>query len=194
MNIFGTSLKRYYKYIIFLIAIVGVGIISGFIYFNVVKENIVIDLEKELLSMTFSNNNLVYHFIVLSILCFSTFLILGIVFGLFVYFYEAMSAGFVLGALFSYFGISGFIYGVLHVLIFKSVFIALFSLILIKIINLSKNIVGYFLLKKDSSIKDAAVSNFITLIKYCFFIILNDLFLVFFGNKIISIFSFLIEG
>ena len=193
MNLIRTSLKKYYKYIIFFISVLAVGLLSGFIYFNLVKGNIVIDLEKELLQMNFSANNMLYHIIILSILCFAVFWVLGIVLGMFLFFYEAMSIGFILGAYFSYFGVSGMIYGLIYSLIFKSIFIILFSVILIKAISFTKNMIGYFLLKKDSSFKNIAINNFITIIKYCFFIIVNDLFLILLGNKIISIFSFLIE-
>lgn len=193
MNYVWTSLKKHHKIMLFLIIVLVVGLISGFIYFNLVKENIVINLKDELLNLDFNLNNFIFHGIVLSIIILFSFLIIGNVFGLFVYFYEAMSIGFILGSFFSYYGFSGFVYGIIYCFLFKIVYLICLTLILVKVFNLTKNIVGYFLLKKDGVLKELAISNFITIIKLFFVIICSDIFLLFLGNNIMQIFGFLIE-
>ena len=93
-----TSFNKSKKIILFLFIIFIIGLISGFIYFNLIKESIVIDLKAELFDLTLSFSNLIFHCIVLSIIVIFSFMLIGTFCGLFVYFYEAMSIGFVISA------------------------------------------------------------------------------------------------
>jgi len=187
-----TSFKKHHKLLLFLSIVFIIGLFSGFIYFNVVKDSVLINLKDELFSLTFNSNNFVFHSIVLSIVIIFSFLAIGSILGLFIYFYEAMSVGFILGAFFSYYGVSGFVYGIIYNLIFKILYLLCFTVILIKAFNFSKNVIGYFLLKKDGSLKNLAISNFISIIKFLLIIILNDILLLLIGNNLIEMFGFLI--
>lgn len=192
MKNFRTSLKKHYKFIIFLCVLFIIGLVSGLIYFNVINDNLVIDLEKELLNINFAGNNLVYHVIILGILLFTTFLIFGVSLGLFIYFYEVMSIGFMIGAFFYFFGLSGLFYGIIYALVFKGLYLLLFSYLLLKLINVSKNIVGYFVLRKENNLKISAINNFVIVIFISVIILVNDIILILIGDKIMSIFTFLI--
>lgn len=188
-----TSLKKHYKLLIFLLIIFIIGLISGFIYFNLINDNIVINLKEELLSLAYNTDNFIFHSIILSLIIIFSFLLIGSLFGLFIYFYEGMSIGFIFGAFLSFYNVSGFIYGLFYCLIFKVVYVLCFTVILIKVLNFSKNIIGYFILKKDMGLRNVAIDNFVAIIKCLFLILINDIILLFMGDNLISIFSFLIS-
>ena len=192
MKNFRTSLKKHYKFIIFLCVLFIIGLVRGLGYFNVINDNLVIDLEKELLNINFAGNNLVSHVIILGILLFTTFLIFGVSLGLFIYFYEVMSIGFIIGAFFNFFNLSGLFYGIIYALVFKGLYLLLFSYLLLKLINVSKNIVGYFVLRKENNLKISAINNFVIVIFISVIILVNDIILILIGDKIMSIFTFLI--
>ena len=118
--------------------------------------------------------------------------VIGSLFSLFLYFYEALSIGFIFAAFFSLEGVSGLFYVLIYVILFKTVYIIFISLILIKSFNVSRNIIGYFVLKKEANLKNLAANNFIDIIKYSVVVLIYDIFLTFLGNNVLSIFSFLI--
>ncbi len=191
MNRVWTSLKKYRKWFLFLNSIFVIGIIAGFIYFNKVNNNIVINFQENLLDIEF-NSNIIYHIIFLAVVIFFSLFVIGSAIGLFLYFYEALSIGFIFGAFFSAAGFTGFLYSLIYVVVFRLVYIFLLSFILIRSFNLSRNIIGYFVLKKENSLKNLAISNFLAIIKCSGIILLYDLFAHFLGNSILSIFDFLI--
>lgn len=186
-----TSLYKARKSLIFLGIIFLIGLLVGIIYFGKVNDTIVSNIQENLLNTHF-NSNIQYHIIFFSIIIFFSFCGLGASIGLFLYFYEALSIGFVLATYFSVGGFSELIFAIIYVILYKFVYVLLLSLILIKSLNLSKNILGYFILKKDCDLKNMAITNFLIIIKYCFIAIIYDIFLEFFGNSILGIFNFLI--
>lgn len=186
-----TSLKKHKNIFFFLSIIIFIGIISGFIYFYKVNDSIIINLKTNLTNLSFESN-IIFHIIFLAIILFFSLLIIGPFIGIFFAFYEALSIGFVFGVYYSTMGLSGLMYSVMYILLYKTVYLLLLTKILVASFAVSRNIVGYFLFKKENSLKDSAISNFLVIIKYSIIILLYDLFLIFFGNNIISIFNFLI--
>jgi len=193
MKTIRTSLKKYNKIILFLVIIFLIGLVSGGIYFSLTQESIVIDLEKELLNLSYSSNNMVFHVVILSLIVISSFFVIGNVVGWFIYFYEAMSIGFMISSYLTYFGIKGVLFAFLYTLIFKLVYVISLTIVLIKLFYFSKNIIGYILLKKDSYLKESAVANFIMVIKMFGIIFISDILLVFTGEYLTNLFSFLIS-
>lgn len=191
MKMLWTSLKKYKKSILFINIIFLLGLISGFIYFYMVKDSIVLNLQEELLNVQFSSN-ILYHIVFLAVIFLFSYLGLGVFIGLFLYFYEALSVGFVLATYFSLAGLSGVLYAIIYVTLFKTFYIFLMSLILIKTIKLVKSIIGYFMLHKDSNMKDSILISSVNITKYIIIILVYDIFLIFLGNQILSIFNFLI--
>jgi len=191
MRLSWTSLKKRKKAMLFLSILFILGLVSGFIYFNKINDTIVINLQEKLLDIKF-NSNIWFHIIFLALIFFFSALLIGSLFGLFVYFYESLSIGFIIGVYFSYGGLAGVMYSIIYVLIYKAFYIFFLSVILIKTFDIGRNLIGYFVFKKDDELKNKVIINFILIIKLALFIIIYDLFLTFFGNNILSIFSFLI--
>lgn len=191
MKMLWTSLKKHKKSMLFINIIFLLGLISGIIYFYMVKDSIVLNLQEELLNVQFSSN-ILYHIIFLAVIFLFSYLGLGVFIGLFLYFYEALSIGFVLATYFSLAGLSGVLYAIIYVTLFKAFYIFLMSLVLIKTFKLVKSIIGYFVLHKDSDMKDSILISSVNIAKYIIIILVYDIFLIFLGNQILSIFNFLI--
>lgn len=193
MKIIGTSFKKYNKIILFLMIIFFIGLVSGGIYFSLTQESIVIDLEKELLNLGYNSNHMIFHIVILSLIIVSSFLVIGNVVGWFIYFYEAMSIGFMISSYLTYFGVSGAMFALLYTLIFKLVYVVSLTIILVKLFYFSKNIIGYLLLNKDNYLKESAIANLSIVIKMVGIIFISDILLVFTGEYITNLFSFLIS-
>lgn len=170
-----------------------IGLVSGGIYFSLTQESIVIDLEKELLNLGYNSNHMIFHIVILSLIIVSSFLVIGNVVGWFIYFYEAMSIGFMISSYLTYFGVSGAMFALLYTLIFKLVYVVSLTIILVKLFYFSKNIIGYLLLNKDNYLKESAIANLSIVIKMVGIIFISDILLVFTGEYITNLFSFLIS-
>lgn len=186
-----TSVNRNKNTLLFLNIIFVIGIICGFIYFNYLESEIFINLEKAITNINF-NSNLFYHIIFISVIFLFSILFLGPLIGLFLYFYEAISIGFIIHVFYYYSGISGVIYSVLYVFLFKFIYIVFFAFILLKSMKIFKNVIAFFILKKYDEIKKIIISNYISILKYSVIIFVYDIFIQFCGNSILKIFSFLI--
>ena len=193
MDYLWTSLKKYHKLILFLSIILLIGFVSGFIYFSFVKNDIVIDLKSELFNLEYNWINILYHGIILAIIILFSCFIIGNFIGFFVLFFEAMSIGFLLNSFLINYGISGLIYGIIYFLLFKVAYLLCLMILLINLIYLTKNIIGYFLLKKDGDLKELAIKCFLKALKMLGIIMIIDLFLLIVGKNIIGLFSFLIS-
>ena len=180
MKMLWTSLKKHKKSMLFINIIFLLGLISGIIYFYMVKDSIVLNLQEELLNVQFSSN-ILYHIIFLAVIFLFSYLGLGV-----------LSIGFVLATYFSLAGLSGVLYAIIYVTLFKAFYIFLMSLVLIKTFKLVKSIIGYFVLHKDSDMKDSILISSVNIAKYIIIILVYDIFLIFLGNQILSIFNFLI--
>jgi len=188
---FWTSLKKHKKMVLFLNIIFIIGLIVGFVYFYYVKDEIIVNIKDDIIHTSFSSN-IKYHIAFLSLILFFNLLLLGPFLGVFLFFYEAFSIGFIFAVFFSFGGVSGFIYAMVYILIFKLLYVILLDFILIKSFLFLKNYVGYFLLKKDSMLKTYASKNYLSVFKYSVSVIFVDSLVELLGNSILGMFSFLI--
>lgn len=186
-----TSLKQRKNTIVFLLIIALIAIFCGVLYFYKVNNTIIANLKLDFTNINFSSN-IIYHVIFLSVILFFSFCIIGAILGLFLFFYEFLSIGFLASLFFSSFGVSGIIYCVIFIILYKMLYIICLSQIFINSLYLSKNILGFFLLKKDNDLKKSAIVSFSTIIKYSVFLLLYDFFLSLCGNVLLGIFDFLI--
>lgn len=186
-----TSFKMNKNKIIFFTAFSLIAFICGILYFNKVNDTIVVNLNLDLININFSSN-ILYHIIFVAVIMFFSFCIAGSIIGLFLYFYEILSIGFIFSLFSSSYGISGIIYIIIFIILYKTVYIFCLSKIVINSLYLSKHILGYFLLKKDEDLKKSVLTTFSTIIKYSIVLFLYDLFLIICGNYILDIFDFLI--
>ena len=177
----------------FILSLALIALIIGFIIFqnqsSEIKEGVINKVSE--LSMTLTNNNqnsIIFHLAILSILTLLSLIIIGLPLSISYYFYEFVSIGYLLASLFEYKKFSGLLFGTIFIIINKLVFIIFFTYFLINVINYTKKYIKNFKVNKKELI--------INYLYKCFFVIiivfLNDIILSYIGNKISSVFIFLL--
>lgn len=179
----------------FLISLFILGILIGlYIYIiqpDVTKSSIISELSNLSTTLKTNQNNFIFHLIILSVLTILSLFIIGIPLMLFYLFYEGISIGFLIAGFIHYKKISGLIYGLVFILVNKIVFYLILIYILVNALKFSKKL--YKALKnKDYKVYELV---FLQLLKNGFvfiIIIIFDVFIYFFGNKILAYFLFLL--
>ncbi len=181
-NMIISYFKRRKYLLIFLSVIFIIGFLFGiFIYYNNGINLNNIDLKNDLINNQY--NNIVYHLLIISIICLISFTIIGYFGAIFYFFYEGMAISFTFSYLLNYYGFKGLILIILYNLIFKLLYLILLLLILIKLFDIIKNIIYYLFFKKSVNIFNSIKSIFII----SFIIFLNDLFLFVISKIILKI-------
>lgn len=190
------AIKKYFikkKYIILFIGILFIiGIISGLLFsipnISFLKEHVnyyTINIQNQ------SYNYLLIHFFLLVVGFSLSFIGFGIPLICTMIFYEGLTYGFLIGMFTSIYGISGFLFSGIFFLITKGIFIFLLSIFFLKCVEIMRKMFGKFIYKTNP------FPDIFPYIKSCGYIllltILIDIFIIILGNKIISIFHFLIS-
>ncbi|MDD4187443.1 MAG: stage II sporulation protein M [Bacilli bacterium] len=194
MSFFGTSPNKYL--IKFLLSLLIIGVLVGiYVYLkqpNLVKTSIINELTmlNDILKNT-NQNNFIYHILLLSLIIFLSIIIIGLPFILFYLFYEGISIGFLIASFFHYQKISGLLYSLIFTLINKLIIYVALIYILIITINYSKKVV-LSIKRKDYKIYEYLFTHLVRMIFICLIILIYDIFIYFFGNKILLYFIFLL--
>ncbi len=177
----------------FILSLAIVSVIVGIILYNnqalELKNSIIQELGNINNQISSTNqNNILFHLAILSILTVLSLIIIGSPITIAYYFYEFVSIGFLLSSMFSYKKLNGLLFGSIFVIFNKMLFLILLSYFLINMINYTKKYIkGLKLSKKDL---------IINYLYKCFFVILtvliNDVIIYYLGNKLTSIFLFLL--
>ena len=177
----------------FIISLAFIALIIGFILFNnetnVIKEGVINSIKELDINIINNRENVfLFHLGLVSIFIVLSIIVIGLPIFLIYYFYEFVSIGYLLSVLFSYKKLNGLLFGVVFTCINKILFLLILSYFLINMINYTKKYLKSFKINKNDLIMNYLYK--------CFFVILlviiNDLFLYFLGNKLTSIFLFLI--
>ena len=167
----------------FLFILLFIGLILGIIlYLNCsqnVKQNIDLTLASSLTNIKDSHQNqILIHLLIISLIIISSCFIIGFIPLIIYYIYEGASIGFLLASFIHYKKIKGFYYALVFILINKFFNLIFLSYLLYKYIKIFiKN--NY----KITNLNNYLLRCFITLIV----ILLNDIFLYYYGNTIINI-------
>ena len=194
MNFFRTSSNKHI--IKFLLSLLIVGILVGiYIYLKqptLIKTSVINELSilKDLLKTT-HQNNFIYHLLLLSIIIFLSIIILGFPIILFYLFYEGVSIGFLITGFFHYQKVSGLLYSLIFILINKLIIYICLIYILINTINYSKKVI-LSIKRKDYKIYEYLFTHIVRMIFVSLVIFAYDIFIYFFGNKIMAYFIFLL--
>lgn len=184
------SLKKHKNLWLFLAIILTFGIGIG-VYFGITS--------KDLLKNTLTNYTMteplthfsINHFVVLSILLITSFLLIGIPLAISYVFYEGMSIGFCFTLFISTFHFKGFLYILIFMIITKTIFFLLFCYFFLKILNISKSIISWIIYKnnkKDTIAHLMIGCLFLLLILFCY-----DLLIDYLGIKLIHALGFLLR-
>lgn len=191
-----TSIKLNKKILIFTLSLMLIGIILGIVYYLLQSKGIKLVITNELVNIkeviNNSKNNILFHFLVITIVFLLGFIIIGIPFILFYLFYEAMSLGFLIAIFTSNYGFKGLLFSLLFILINKFIYLLILSYISLNSLKTSKNILKSFILKTNDTINNLIRNN---ISKYLIIILINlvnDLLILFIGSRILKLFIFLV--
>ena len=189
-----TSLNK--KIFIFITTILIIGIITGIlflIFLNEASQEIIfLNINNYLQNInTYTFNNIFIDIIILSCLIILSLFIIGIPLIIFFVFFNGFSIGFVLSSLSIIFGIKGFIYSIIYIIINKSVFTFFLYFLILALFKLMLTIFKHFIYKEKIN-KDEIIHLFKKIALCLIIIIIYDVLLYFFGNNIINLFNFLI--
>ena len=189
-----TSLNK--KVFMFLSIILAIGIISGILFLiflnEASKELIFLNINEYIQNINnYKINNIFMDIIILSSLIILSLFIIGIPLSIFFVFFNGFSIGFIISSLSSIFSFKGFIYSVIHIIINKFVFLFFLYFLLLALYKITIILIKYWVHKEKIN-KDEIIRLFKKIILCLLVIIIYDLLLYFFGNKIINLFNFLI--
>ena len=197
VNIWTSIIKR--KWMLqFLVTILFVGIIVGVIFYtkqgDFNKNSITSSMNLFLENFSGNKiNNLITHLLVTIIILVLGVLIIGTPLAIIYLFYEGLTIGFSLAVFYSTYKFSGIVFGLIFNRILKIIYINLLILFVIKIIDITRNIIGSLIYKKDSNIKKYLYQNLKTALILIIIILINDIALYYLGSKVMKIFLFLIR-
>ena len=189
-----TSLNK--KVFMFLSIILAIGIISGILFLiflnEASKELIFLNINEYIQNINnYKINNIFMDIIILSSLIILSLFIIGIPLSIFFVFFNGFSIGFIISSLSSIFSFKGFIYSVIHIIINKFVFLFFLYFLLLALYKITIILIKHWVHKEKIN-KDEIIRLFKKIILCLLVIIIYDLLLYFFGNKIINLFNFLI--
>ena len=189
-----TSLNK--KVFIFLSIILAIGIISGILFLiflnEASKELIFLNINEYIQNINnYKINNIFMDIIILSSIIILSIFIIGIPISIFFVFFNGFSIGFIISSLSSIFGFKGLIYSIIHVIINKFIFLFFLYFLLLALYKITLILIKYWEKKKKIN-KDELMHLFKKIVLCLLIILIYDLVLYFFGNKIINLFNFLL--
>ena len=188
-----TSLNK--KVFIFISIILLIGIISGILFLiflnEASKELIFLNINEYIQNLNnYKINNIFMDTIILSSLLILSIFIIGIPLSIFFIFFNGFSIGFIISSLSSIFGFKGLIYSIIHIIINKFVFLFFLYFLFLAMYKIVLLLIKYWVHKEKIN-KDEIIHLFKKIILCLLIIIIYDLILYFFGNKIMNLFNFL---
>lgn len=188
-------LKKHYNIVIFLniLLIIGIvlGLILGFKQDSIFKTDIVNSLtDLQNLLLTNRINNIFYHFLIFIILVISSFIIPLFFINFIIILFKGLTIGFSIYIFTLLLGFKGFIISLIYNLVTSGIFCFIYIFLIIRGINLSKNIIN-FTLTKDNTFLLAIKNNLIGITLTECICLIYDCFLFIFSNFIISKFIWL---
>lgn len=188
-------LKKHYNIVIFLniLLIIGIvlGLILGFKQDSIFKTDIVNSLtDLQNLLLTNRINNIFYHFLIFIILVISSFIIPLFFINFIIILFKGLTIGFSIYIFTLLLGFKGFIISLIYNLVTSGIFCFIYIFLIIRGINLSKNIIN-FTLTKDNTFLLAIKNNLIGITLTEGICLIYDCLLFIFSNFIISKFIWL---
>ena len=154
-------LKSNKKYFLCVLVIIGVGILAGFIYYNLLINDVKLNIIDTLKNYPkFTYNAILKDLIFMSIIIVLSFIIIGMPLGIFYLFYESLAMGFIMQIFLVTFKFKGFLFALLYLIINKLIPLILIIFFLRKIINISRYVIGLLIYKNDVNIKNKIFLNF----------------------------------
>lgn len=186
-------LKSNRSIIKFLLMLFITSILVG-IYLYLSKEKLIREsINTELIKMINNlditrQNNILNHLLIMIVLSVLSLTIIGLPIILIYFLYEGVSIGFLLSSFINYSPIKGMLFGTIFIIISKIIYITILIYLLTNTLKYTKRF-----LKRLKIAKNELIINQVIKISFCTTItLINDIILYFIGNKIITIFKFIL--
>ena len=192
-----TSFKNNKNMLIFLGILFLIGVIIGSIVFmkqpDITKAAISLELNEFPTIVEASNQNqIIFHILIILILFLLSFTVIGIFGSFFYLFYEGCSLGFSLAMFYYKFKLSGIVFSLIFNIISKLIFVLIIVYVCIIGVKIAKKIIGSIVLKQDEITYRFLKRHSLILSIVVGSVLLSEVFVYFLGNKILSIFLFLL--
>ncbi|MDD2505018.1 MAG: stage II sporulation protein M [Bacilli bacterium] len=180
----------------FLISLFIVGLFVGlFIYIkqpSLIKTSILSELQNLGSILNSANqNNFIYHILLLSFIMVISILVIGLPIILFYFFYESVSMGFLIASFFHYKKFSGLLYSLIFLIVNKIIIYVALTYIFIMSLRYAKKVI-ISIQRKDYKIYEYIFNHVIKMLFIIAIVIISDIFIYFFSNKILAYFIFLL--
>lgn len=187
MKLLGTGFKLNKKQLKFLLFILFLGVLMGYLFYLKVDSSVFMgQIEQIKVSLQDSHINFIMvHIFVLLFLISTSFSIVGIVLFLLYFIFEVACISYSSFIFMKAFGLSGFIYGIFYNFVIKFFFLVCLLVIFKKVYFIVKN---KFFNKEDHGQQVWQFSfkkKYLQIIVCCICIVLYDVFLYFFGSQIL---------
>lgn len=186
-------LKSNRSIIKFLVMLFITSILVGiYLYLSkekLIKESINTELIKMINNLDITRqNNILNHLLIMIVISVLSLTIIGLPIILIYFLYEGVSIGFLLSSFINYSPIKGMLFGTIFIIISKIIYIAILIYLLTNTLKYTKSF-----LKRLKMTKNELIINQVIKILFCITItLINDIILYFIGNKIITIFKFIL--
>ena len=132
--------------------------------------------------------NILNHLLIMIVISVLSLTIIGLPVILIYFLYEGVSIGFLLSSFINYSPIKGMLFGTIFIIISKIIYITILIYLLTNTLKYTKSF-----LKRLKMTKNELIINQVIKILFCITItLINDIILYFIGNKIITIFKFIL--
>ena len=186
-------LKSNRSIIKFLVMLFITSILVGiYLYLSkekLIKESINTELIKMINNLDITRqNNILNHLLIMIVISVLSLTIIGLPVILIYFLYEGVSIGFLLSSFINYSPIKGMLFGTIFIIISKIIYITILIYLLTNTLKYTKSF-----LKRLKMAKNELIINQVIKILFCIAItLINDIILYFIGNKIITIFKFIL--
>ncbi len=134
-----------------------------------------------------SINNLFSHIILIILLYLASISVIFYFSGIMYLMYEGLAIGFTFGLLKDLYGLKGIIFNLLYQVLFKSLFIFLLIIFLIKLFKISKYVLGLFLYKDQQDFKTLILKEIKNSLYVVLFIIIYDIIILLISKYVLYI-------
>ncbi len=187
-------LSKNRNYLVFVIAIIAIGILAGIIYFHFLDEDTLNNLLTTLNNYNvIKYNGILKYLTIMSLLLISSFFVIGIPFSLFYLFYESLSFGFLINAFYMAFKIKGLLYILIYLMVNKLLVFILLIIFVKKCIRIGRLMIGMFIYRKDNLIKEKIMHNFKSNLYIILYVFIINIILYFLSPYIFKPLSFLLK-
>lgn len=186
-------LKSNRSIIKFLVMLFITSILVGiYLYLSkekLIKESINTELIKMINNLDITRqNNILNHLLIMIVISVLSLTIIGLPVILIYFLYEGVSIGFLVSSFINYSPIKGMLFGTIFIIISKIIYITILIYLLTNTLKYTKSF-----LKRLKTAKNELIINQVIKILFCITItLINDIILYFIGNKIITIFKFIL--